>query len=92
MILFISINDRSLGETIELLKVGQSRKQISKFSFEPKTHRKHFWISALASKMGQMKKQRPTIMLDDTSLISMTISHYLFEARADLFSLGFLFK
>ena len=28
----------------------------AKFSFEPKTERKYFCISALASKMGQIKK------------------------------------
>ena len=36
------------------IKVSQSRKQILKFSFEPKTERKYFCISALASKIGQI--------------------------------------
>ena len=39
-----------------MLKVSLSRKQILKFSFEPKTERKYFCISALASKMGEIKK------------------------------------
>ena len=39
-----------------LLKVGWSRKQILKSSFEPKTKQKYFFISALASKMVQIKK------------------------------------
>ena len=38
------------------LKVSKSRKQILKFSFEPKNERKYFCISALASKMGQIIK------------------------------------
>ena len=38
------------------LKVSKSQKQILKFSFEPKTERKYFCISALASKIGQIKK------------------------------------
>ena len=38
------------------LKVSKSRKQILKFSFEPKSERKHFCISALASKVGQIIK------------------------------------
>ena len=38
------------------VKVTQSQKQISKFSFEPKTKLKHFCNSALASKMDQIKK------------------------------------
>ena len=36
------------------LKVSYSRKQISKFSFEPKTQRKYFCISALISWFGQI--------------------------------------
>ena len=32
------------------LKVSKSRKQILKFSFEPKNEQKYFCISALASK------------------------------------------
>ena len=39
-----------------MLKVSQSRKQILKFLFEPKKERKYFFISALASKMGQIIK------------------------------------
>ena len=39
-----------------LKKVGKSRKQILKFSFEPKTERKYFCIFALASKSGRIKK------------------------------------
>ena len=38
------------------LKVSKSRKQILKFSFEPKNERKYFCISAIASKMGQIIK------------------------------------
>ena len=38
------------------LKVSKSQKQISKFSFEPKNERFFFCISALASKMSQLKK------------------------------------
>ena len=39
------------------LKVIKSRKQILKFSFEPKNERKYFCISALADlKRGQIKK------------------------------------
>ena len=36
------------------LKVSKSRKQILKFSFEPKNERKYLCISALASKRGQI--------------------------------------
>ena len=39
-----------------LLKVSKSRKQILKFSFEPKNERKYFRISAQASKSGGIKK------------------------------------
>ena len=39
------------------VKVSYSRKQILKFSFEPKMERKYFCISALAFKMGQMIKE-----------------------------------
>ena len=38
------------------LKVSKSRKQILKFSLEPKNERKYFCNSALASKMGQIIK------------------------------------
>ena len=38
-----------------LLKVSKSHKQISKFSFEPKRN-VLFFISALASKMSQLRK------------------------------------
>ena len=38
------------GQSVTLLKVSKSRKQILKFSFEPKNKRKYFCISALASK------------------------------------------
>ena len=38
------------------LKVSKSRKHILNFSLEPKNQRKYFWISALASKSGQIKK------------------------------------
>ena len=37
-------------------QVCELLKQNLKFSFEPKTDRKYFCISALASKMGQIKK------------------------------------
>ena len=47
------------------LKVSKSQKQILKFSFEPKNEPKYFCISALASKMGQIKKQMQVIILDD---------------------------
>jgi hypothetical protein len=39
-----------------MLKVGKSRKQILKFSFEPKNEQKYFCIFALASKSGRIKK------------------------------------
>ena len=39
-----------------LIKVSQSQKQILKFSSEPKTKRKYFCISALASKIDQIQK------------------------------------
>ena len=38
------------------LKVSKSRKQILKFSFEPKNEQKYFCISALASKSGRITK------------------------------------
>ena len=37
-------------------KASKSRKQILKFSFEPKVEQKYFCISALASKIGQIIK------------------------------------
>ena len=43
------------------LKASKSRKQILKFSFEPKNERKYFSISAL----GQIKKRIQIIILDD---------------------------
>ena len=39
-----------------LKKVGKSRKQILKFSFEPKNEQKHFCISALAYKKWSNQK------------------------------------
>ena len=39
------------------LKVSKSQKQISKFSFEPKTN-DFLCISTLASKMSQLKKDK----------------------------------
>ena len=47
------------------LKVIQYWKQILKFSFEPKADQKYFSISALGSKMGQIKKRMQIIILDD---------------------------
>jgi len=38
------------------LKVSKFQKQIFLFSFEPKSVRKYFLNSVLASKMGQIKK------------------------------------
>ena len=43
------------------LKISKSQKQISKFSFEPKNKRILFCISALASKMSQMKKYNDSL-------------------------------
>ena len=40
------------GKNGVILKVSKSRKQILKFSFEPKNERKYFCIFALASKSG----------------------------------------
>ena len=49
-----------------LLKVSKSRKQILKFSFEPKTNKNIFVVLPYLSKMGQMKnKQMQIIILDD---------------------------
>ena len=39
------------------LKVSKSRKQILKFSFEPKNEQKYFCISALASKNGSNQEK-----------------------------------
>ena len=44
------------GQSVTLLKVSKSQKQILKFSFEPKNERKYFCIFALASKSGRIKK------------------------------------
>ena len=45
---------------VKVLKVSKSRKQILKLSFEPKTERKYFCISARVSKMCQiLKKMTP---------------------------------
>ena len=38
------------------IKVSKSRRQILKFSFEPKNEQNYFCISALASKMGEIIK------------------------------------
>ena len=47
----------ALHTTLKLIvKVSKSRKQILKFSFEPKNERKYFCIPALASKSGRIKK------------------------------------
>ena len=41
--------DQSIKSLKQTLKVSQSQKQISNFSFEPKNQQNFFWISALAS-------------------------------------------
>ena len=48
--------DQSIKSLKQTLKVSQSQKQISNFSFEPKNQQIFFWISALASKIGRIKK------------------------------------
>ena len=61
-----------------MLKVSKSQKQISKFSFEPKTVR-FFCISALASKMSQSKKSWLIIMLISDYLTSNIIIWFFFN-------------
>ena len=48
--------------TKPILKVSKSRKQISKFSFEPKNERKYFCISALASRKRSNQKNKGMIL------------------------------
>ena len=54
------------------IMVSKSQKQISKFSFEPKTYG-YFLISALASKMSQLKKYWLIFMLSSDYLLSNII-------------------
>ena len=46
-----------------ILKVSKSRKQILKFSFEPKNRIKYFCISALASTKRSNQKNKGTLLL-----------------------------
>ena len=58
-VLFAQIDCLNLGcacSGSKLLKVSKFQKQIIMFSFEPKNERNYFVNSALASKMGQIKK------------------------------------
>ena len=56
--IFAVYRHNNLQHEVNKVKVNKSRKQILKFSFDPKN------IFVFLSKMGQIKKQRQTIILD----------------------------
>ena len=60
--------------TLAPTKVSKSRKQILKFSFEPKNERKHFCISGLASKKRSNQKDKST-----NWRIFLALLHYFFD-------------
>ena len=56
------------------MQICLSRKQILKFSFEPKKERKYFCISTLVSKLSQIIEQWLIIMLISDYLSSNMIN------------------
>ena len=66
--------DENLKLFLTLLKVSQSRKQILKFSFEPKNEQKYFCISAHFRELGQ-KYENIFVWF----LVQMKTSKFAFE-------------